>query len=787
VAIKLGQIIVEMLAETGNFISGIDKATQVSKKQAKEIHSAFSEMGSKIGTATQEAMSSLGQFGGVVGNLASTAMEAFSGIGKSSSGIATAVTALGGLAVAAVAAGAGLLEMAKGGAEVVEHLAHISEKTGISIRDLQVFEAAGKTVGVSLDEMVIGMRRFDQAITGFGKGAAAQGILRELGVTAKDNKEALLQTADAFQKMTDPVRRANDAVALFGRSGLSMIPILMKGREGIAEWEKAVDKLGPTIGKDAVDANEKYRASIENMSLAWDKLKVNLSTAILPTLSKTTNWFAENAQAIKAGLLGGGVGAAKVLADQLAAQAASIDETKKQSAAQDALLRKGEEIQSSLQKNFEIQKVGGTAAYALEQARQKLADDIQSGLWKQASAIQSQIPELQKAADLEALRAARAIQIAASYKSLQESFAKGGASPLFKSKPIDLTKGTEALFGPQTKNPLEGAPDIGGMKLPDFSAGLALLGKDLTIGKNALDDFYTTWDKQSKGTADSINKTYDEQWAHFNGLLALGEINLQQFKDVEDKINRERAEGLKRARQESGTSTFSDAWQDMFKELEASGKDFARSITSDIGNAITQLNGQLAQFIATGKGLNIKAIGQGLTESITGSLLKKGESSFLSALGLGDGSKPDGSSANKALFVQMAGLGGSADAIGTLPLGNLGNIASMLGLGGATTTGSVIPASSSGSLFGSGGIGGFFSGLLGLLPHLAGGGDTQPGRAYVVGEKRPELFVPRTAGTIVPTVPSTKGGSVQHIQQTFNISTPDADSSKGRNHKSRHK
>src|SRR5437667_66338 len=106
------------------------------------------------------------------------------------------------------------------GSIVVELLAHIGEKTGIGVRDLQIFEAAGATVGVSLDDMVVGLRKFDQAITGFGKGAASQGILRELGVTAKDNKEALLQVADAFAKMQDPVQRANDAVALFGRSGL---------------------------------------------------------------------------------------------------------------------------------------------------------------------------------------------------------------------------------------------------------------------------------------------------------------------------------------------------------------------------------------------------------------------------------------------------------------------------------------------------------------------------------------------------------------------------------------
>src|SRR5256886_6040063 len=135
-------------------------------------------------------------------------------------------------------------------------------------------------------------------------------------------------------------------------------------------------------------------------------------------------------------------------------------------------------------------------------------------------------------------------------------------------------------------------------------------------------------------------------WNHFNGLLALGELNLEQFKDVEEKINRERAEGLKRLRQENGSSTFSDAWQDMLKELEASGKDFARSITSDIGNAIETLNQQLVQFVATGKGLSLKKIGQDLQANVFGSLLKKGESSLLSAFGLGSTTKPDGSKNN---------------------------------------------------------------------------------------------------------------------------------------------
>src|SRR5258708_34637924 len=163
-AISLGSIVVELLANTASFQSGMTKASYEGKKAAKEIHQSFSEMGNKIGSAAQNALSSLGQFGAVAGELSRGLSEALDGLGKGSNGIALAATALGGLAAGAIAAAAGLVELGKSGAELVEHLSQVSQKTGISVRDLQILQAAGGTVGISLDEMVVGLKRFDQAL-----------------------------------------------------------------------------------------------------------------------------------------------------------------------------------------------------------------------------------------------------------------------------------------------------------------------------------------------------------------------------------------------------------------------------------------------------------------------------------------------------------------------------------------------------------------------------------------------------------------------------------------------
>jgi hypothetical protein len=74
-----------------------------------------------------------------------------------------------------------------------------------------------------------------------------------------------------------------------------------------------------------------------------------------------------------------------------------------------------------------------------------------------------------------------------------------------------------------------------------------------------------------------------------------------------------------------------------------------------------------------------------------------------------------------------------------------------------------------GPLFGGGGIGGGETGggLFGTLASAVfggfreSGGDVEAGKAYVVGERRPELFIPRSAGRIEPSIGG--GGGAVHV------------------------
>lgn len=105
------------------------------------------------------------------------------------------------------------------------------------------------------------------------------------------------------------------------------------------------------------------------------------------------------------------------------------------------------------------------------------------------------------------------------------------------------------------------------------------------------------------------------------------------------------------------------------------------------------------------------------------------------------------------------------------PISQLGSLSSIfklfgnsLGSGLSSVVGGVSGAASS---VGSG-IASFFSMFAGFL---AEGGDVTPGKAYMVGEKHPEFFVPKQAGSVVPTL-RTGGGEVHNHNNTININVP---------------
>ena len=205
---------------------------------------------------------------------------------------------------------------------------------------------------------------------------------------------------------------------------------------------------------------------------------------------------------------------------------------------------------------------------------------------------------------------------------------------------------------------------------------------------------------------------------------------LERNADAKDALNRRDQEAVNRAKRER-------------QDPDAGAARAVREYREELGNMGDAMNGLV--------GGSLRNLEDGLTDLFTKG--KFDAKSFIDTL------------IREFVRLQvvkpmMAGLlGGGAGGAGSGGLGGFaGMLGSFLGSGSVNAAGGFAGAGfGSGAGFGNMDLGGFF----------AAGGDPPVGKASVVGERGPELFVPKSAGTIVPN--GAMGGN-QSISVVQNLS-----------------
>jgi hypothetical protein len=186
------------------------------------------------------------------------------------------------------------------------------------------------------------------------------------------------------------------------------------------------------------------------------------------------------------------------------------------------------------------------------------------------------------------------------------------------------------------------------------------------------------------------------------------------------------------------------AWTTSLSQFVQQSRDTAAQVRDIWSSALSSVNEELVKIVSTRHNYGLRQqfgnLGAGMFRNVASAGLQKGEGALLGALGLGGG-KPDGSQ-GKPFHVIMAGIGGAASGAA----GSIGSAVSKAagGIGGVI-----------------GKIGGFVSGL-----GFSSGGMPPVGMASLVGENGPELFVPHTAGTVVPN--GGFGGNTVHQHLNIN-------------------
>ena len=199
-----------------------------------------------------------------------------------------------GAAIAGSAIVGGLTAVIKKSIDAGDELFNLQAKTGIAANALIGIGNAAKLADVDIATVGKGLTKLNVNLV-----KAAEGnddLARKfkfLGVSVKDANgqvvpadQALKQIADRFADLPDGAQKAAAAVALFGKSGAELIPLL---NEGAASMEKFTYK----VGEDFAARSDLFNDTVTELGIKTQGFGLELTDALLPALQSILEVFGD--------------------------------------------------------------------------------------------------------------------------------------------------------------------------------------------------------------------------------------------------------------------------------------------------------------------------------------------------------------------------------------------------------------------------------------------------------------------------------------------------------------
>jgi len=249
-------------------------------------------------------------------------------IGAVGGSISSLMPALAGLGAGASLAG--VFSLTEHVSQSFAELNKSAIQAGMSASQFGSLSYAARMTDVNVQSMGTGLNRLNRAIgdVASGKNKDASALFRHLGIATRDANghmvsagDILPRLAEAFKNTTDPAMRARMAMALFGRGGVEMLPLLTQGAAGLEQFADASKGLRYAFSPQDRENLEAYHHSTINLSTAVtgfsNAIGAKLAPVLQPIIEAMTQWIATNRDWIAQGL------AAKV--EELAGWFKSLD------------------------------------------------------------------------------------------------------------------------------------------------------------------------------------------------------------------------------------------------------------------------------------------------------------------------------------------------------------------------------------------------------------------------------------------------------------------------------
>ena len=175
-----------------------------------------------------------------------------------------------------------------------DNLDKTAQKTGVAVEQLQRLRLAARIGGGSTADMDKGIRFLSRSISEAADGMLEyQEAFESMGVSVVDStgklrktEDVLFDIADFFSVVEDGAAKTTDAMAVFGRAGTNLIPMLNSGAKGIKEiGDKLLDLTTDEEADEAADF-------VDQLELMRTNIMALTRRALIPAIPILSSWFA---------------------------------------------------------------------------------------------------------------------------------------------------------------------------------------------------------------------------------------------------------------------------------------------------------------------------------------------------------------------------------------------------------------------------------------------------------------------------------------------------------------
>lgn len=281
-------------------LSAVDGVTAPMRKinaQLAKINAPFVKLNNSIRALGQEA--GIGRLSKSIGNVG----DKLGRVGREFGALATKAT------IGATAIGGALFGLVKSTADYGDEAAKSAQRAGISIKAWQEYTYAAGLADVTNEGLLNGFRKLNQNMIEAATGAKTyQKWFERAGIPVKELKnlkpeEVFERIAEKFASMEDGAKKTALAMALFGKSGADLIPLLNGGSKGLDQARKEAEKFGLVISDDAAHASEDFNDNLSRLFVIISSVGRIIGGTLLPIFNDAvlaiSNWVLANRDLIR--------------------------------------------------------------------------------------------------------------------------------------------------------------------------------------------------------------------------------------------------------------------------------------------------------------------------------------------------------------------------------------------------------------------------------------------------------------------------------------------------------